>query len=155
MGSFIEFILTCCAYLGFFAFLSFAVINDIKARIIPNWVVFGTLSIWLVWQVLSLFVADRAAILIGAFSDLIGALTVFAILLVFTVLAEKVSRRYLFGGGDIKLVSASALFLGVEGVAVALFFACGISLIYAVAKLPKGIPFAPCMLCGSLMAILI
>ena len=145
-----EVLLNVCVYLLFFTLLGIAVAVDIKKREIPNWVIFSTVLLWVLWQC--------ALLAIGASPDLlraISALAVFITLLVFTFTAEKIFKRYLFGGGDIKLVAASTLFLGVNGMLIAVFFACMVSLIYALANLARGIPFAPCMLCGTLIALLL
>ncbi len=145
-----EAIVDICAYLLFFVLMACAVVTDIKKRIIPNWVIFSTVILWLIWKVTLFALGFDAAFL----EEAISALGVFAFLFVLTVVSEKMANKYLFGGGDIKLVSVDALFLGI-GVAVALFAACLVSLIYADAKLSRGIPFAPCMLCGSLVALIV
>lgn len=146
-----EILIDVLIYLLFFSLLGYAVTTDIKKRIIPNWVIFSTVLLWAIWQV--------SLHLIGSNTDVcapvINACIVLAILFISTIAAEKFFDRYLFGGGDIKLVAASTLFLGVQGMLIAVFFACMVSLIYALAKLPQGIPFAPCMFCGSLIAMLV
>lgn len=143
-------IINVCAYLVFFALLAYAVVIDIKKRIIPNWVIFGTIFIWLSWKATLLALGAETEFL----EEGVAALIMFAALLLFTAISERIAKKYLFGGGDIKLVSASALFLGIYGTMIALFFACAMSLFYAMAKLPNGIPFAPCILCGSLIALM-
>lgn len=146
-----EALLNACAYLLFFGLLGIAVATDIKRREIPNWVIFSTVLLWVLWQCVLFAIGGEPNMVAGALSSL----AVFAILLIFTFTAERLLKRYIFGGGDIKLVAASTLFLGINGMLVAVFFACVISLIYALANLARGIPFAPCMLCGSLIAMLI
>lgn len=146
-----EILIDVIAYLIFFSLFGYAVSTDIKKRTIPNWVIFGTVLLWAIWQVALFSIGANPDV----FARAISACLVFAGLFVFTIAAEKLFDRYLFGGGDIKLVAASTLFLGVNGMLVAVFFACLVSLLYALAKLPQGIPFAPCMLCGSLIAMLI
>lgn len=146
-----EVLLDICTYLLFFALLGIAVVTDIRKREIPNWVIFSTVFLWIIWQ-LALFAIGESPL---AVSRALSALAVFFALIVFTFAAERLFKRYLFGGGDIKLVSVTTLFLGVHGMLVAVFFACMVSLIYALANLARGIPFAPCMLCGSLIAMLI
>lgn len=145
-----EMLIDVLVYLVFFSLLGYAVTTDIKKRKIPNWVIFGTVLLWVIWQITLFLIGSNP----NVFAHAVSACLVFATLFIFTIAAEKFFDRYLFGGGDIKLVAVSTLFLGVNGMLVAVFFACLISLIYALAKLPQGIPFAPCMFCGSLVAML-
>lgn len=146
-----EILIDALAYLAFFSLLGYAVTTDIQERIIPNWVIFGTVLLWAVWQAVLFLIGAKPDVL----ASFLSACSVFTVLFILTIAAEKLADRYLFGGGDIKIIAASTLFLGINEMLVAVFFACLVSLVYALAKLPKGIPFAPCMFCGSLIAVLV
>lgn len=72
---------------------------------------------------------------------------------------ERIRGKYAFGGADIKLIAAIALFVPVETVCAIVFIACVISLMYALAGLysrnRRGIPFAPCLACALPLALLV
>lgn len=163
----VEIILDICIYASFFAFLSYAAITDIKKRVIYNWSIFGTVILWIIWRAASAAIvlvqsgklepATTDSIFEMVVEDMrmaIGAICVYVMLLLITVAAEKIAGGYLFGGGDIKLVAVVSLYFGIAGAMVALFAGCMVSLVYAAAKSPRGIPFAPCMLCGALVTAL-
>ena len=144
------------ALINIFAFTIFlilmmpSVVVDIRKRIIPNWVIFSTVFLWICWQI-ALFIVDEKP---PSLENAIGAVVVLVALVVFVNICERICKKYLFGGGDMKLIACTTLFLGVYGMMIALFFACIISLIYAIPKLRNGIPFAPCMFCGALISLM-
>lgn len=137
-----------CAFSAFLFLLICASITDIKRRIIPNWVIFGTVFLWIAWSVVRFALGIDAPI----FLELLRALVVFSLLLELVAISERIAKKYLFGGGDIKLVSTCALFLAFGELAIALLVASLASLVYAVARRNNEIPFAPCMLLGTLAA---
>ena len=57
-------------------------------------------------------------------APVIRAAFVFAILLALTLLLEKVCKREMFGGADIKILGTSALYINVEQFLLALLIAC-------------------------------
>lgn len=179
------------------ALLLRASIIDIQTRTIPNAFVIALAGLWIMWQLALCVIAasgiggaagagvngvgitsDAMPIISHAGSTLIGAFLFAACLLVFVVVCERISGKYLFGGGDIKLLVTLTLYLGVNKMLVGLFVACLVSLIYAfiqrlqtifartpsavsviladaisVTK-PISIPFAPCLTCGTFLALL-
>ena len=115
---------------------------------------------WAAWRLalIALGLAGGAAlgvVLGGAITDLICSLAFGIVMLALVHAMERLTGRFMMGGGDIKLLAAVSLFLGIDGILVALFAACLVSFLYAAAKLKRGIPFAPCILCGVLLAALI
>ncbi len=156
--------LTLAAYVTLFALLLTAAVKDIRARRIPNGLVAAVASLWLVWRialVASAAMGDADALLVIADSleRAAAALVIGGGLLGLTLLYERITGRYAFGGGDIKLVAVVALFLGVMPSLVALTVACAVSLLYAVlarsTTASNGIPFAPCVACGLPLAVML
>ena len=149
----VEAIVSAGAFLALFALLLAACVTDIRSRIIPNRVVAAVAALWVAWRI-------ALGVLAGAFDvaaiagGIAGALAFAAGLLAFTALAERRTGKLMMGGGDVKLLAAVALFLGLQGALVALFAACVVSFAYAAMRSSRGIPFAPCILCGTLLALL-
>lgn len=164
-------LLICMAYLAMFAILLAAAVVDIRTRTIPNGMVLALAFAWGVLQI-SLMVnalvsgdAPLAGAVAGAAAGSAIAAVAFGMTLFIVVaVCERAAKKYLFGGGDIKLLTATALFLGIPAMLVALLAACVISLLYDIipriqAKLrtrahkANGIPFAPCLACGTALAL--
>ncbi len=146
---------TAVAFLVLFALLAAASVVDIRRREIPNRLVLAVVALWLLWRLAvatgAASVADAA---VGMAADVGAALLFGLALLAFVAASERATGRFMMGGGDVKLLAALSLFLGVGGIAVALFAACLASLAFAAARPKRGIPFAPCIMCGALVALL-
>ncbi len=131
---------TVTAFIAMFALLLAAAVEDIKCRLIPNVIVAAIVAVWVILQVALVGFAwaqgdgSQAAVrMADAAGLLLSALVFLAFAIVFTLVAERVSGRYMFGGGDIKLLSALVLYLGIPTMLVALFAACFVSFAYALA----------------------
>lgn len=146
-------LVTAVAFLALFALLMAASVTDIRSRIIPNRLVLAVAALWLLWRCAS--VALGCAQLSDIAGDVLGALLFGGGLLVFVLVSERVSGRFMMGGGDVKLLAAVSLFLGLCLALVALLAACVVSLVFAAAHLKRGIPFAPCVMCGTFVALLV
>lgn len=144
---------TAAAFLALSALLLAASVTDIRSRTIPNRLVLLIVALWFVWRCVSVSIgyAQPAAVV----EDALGALLFGVVLLAFVVVSERASGRFMMGGGDVKLLAAVSLFLGVRLVLVALLAACVVSLVFAAARLKRGIPFAPCIMCGTFLAVLV
>ena len=69
---------------------------------------------------------------------------------------EKVWKKEVFGGGDIKLLFVTGIYLGWENNLLALFFACIIAIIIALTGSKKGFfPFGPSIAIGAICSMLI
>ena len=147
-----EAIVSAIAFLALCALLFAASVTDIRERKIPNWLVASIVGLWLVWR--TALIALGVSSLASLASNLAGAIVFAAGLLIVTAVAERLTGKFMMGGGDIKLLAAVSLFLGFNGILVALFVACLISFAYAAAHLKRGIPFAPCIMGGTLLAML-
>lgn len=141
------------AFLALFALLMAASVTDIRSRTIPNRLVLAVAAVWLLWRCASM--AIGCAQPSDAVGDVLGALLFGGGLLAFVMVSERVSGRFMMGGGDVKLLAAVSLFLGLRLALVALLAACVVSLAFAAARLKHGIPFAPCIMCGALVALLV
>lgn len=121
---------------------------DLRRRKIHNWEIGVLVVIWLVWATFVIVPeVSRRAGFIGAASvpfpitgvsmveSLMAALLFGGGSLMLTLVFEFLSGRFAFGGGDIKLLFACGLFLGIEGEAIALLIAC-----------------ATCALCGVVVS---
>lgn len=146
-------LVAAAAFLALFALLMAASVTDIRNRTIPNRLVLAVVAVWLLWRCASM--AIGCAQPSDAVGDVLGALLFGGGLLAFVMVSERVSGRFMMGGGDVKLLAAVSLFLGLHLALVALLAACVVSLVFAAAHLKRGIPFAPCIMCGALVALLV
>ncbi len=144
---------TAVAFLALFALLMAASATDIRSRTIPNRLVLAVAALWLLWR--CAYLALGCAQLSDIAGDVLGALLFGGGLLVFVLVSERMSGHFMMGGGDVKLLAAVSLFLGLRLALVALLAACAVSLVFAAARSKRGIPFAPCIMCGTLVALLV
>lgn len=146
--------ITLAAYGLVVLLLLAATVTDVRTRRIPNLVPLAIVALWGLWRiVLGLagmhtglgFVEEMFApapdvtvppgLEIGGItvaSGILGAVVLGGGLLVLTVGYEAFTHKQAFGGGDIKLMAALGLFLGLERGIVCLMVACVCSLVYAV-----------------------
>lgn len=157
-------ILTLAAYAALFALLLATAVVDIRERLIPNALVASIVGVWLAWRIAAAACAvasgaGLAPVVADTLAGVVAAAVVGGGLLVMTAVYERVRGIYAFGGGDVKLLAAMALFLGVVPMLFALCAACAVSLLYAVlarrTTAENGIPFAPCAACGFPMALML
>ena len=148
-----EAIVSAIAFFALCALLFAASVTDIRERKIPNWLVAAIAALWLVWRIVQRVIGTVP--MTHFFTDLMAAFVFALALLALTAIAERITGKFMMGGGDIKLLAAVSLFLGFNGMLIALFAACIVSLAYAAAHLKRGIPFAPCIMGGTLLASLL
>ncbi|WP_251212373.1 prepilin peptidase [Adlercreutzia murintestinalis] len=134
---------------------------DLRQRIIPNGVVIGLAAVWAAWQ------AGRLLLGVGwqpVIDGLVGAAIIGGGLLVFTLLYERITRKQAMGGGDIKLMAACALYLGLERGALCLLIACALGVLlaaiiphtrFARADERAAMPFGPAIALATLGCLLI
>jgi leader peptidase (prepilin peptidase)/N-methyltransferase len=125
--------------------------NDFKRRIIPDVYLFPFLFAGLLittffkWPV---SVAD--SVIGGAMGYCMG--------LVVGFIFEKIKKNQKYppiGMGDIKLLGAGGIWLGTMGLAIAMFCACILSVIWGQRNKQKYIPFAPFFLMGGFLSLII
>ncbi len=171
-----------------FAVLLFVVsVVDFSSFRIPNSLVVSLVALWVFWRV----GLGVGSVIVGidfttgflapapiwgvSFADaIIAAAILGGILLIATVIYEAITKKYGMGGGDIKLLAAVGLFLGIERGILCLLFACIVSLILALlvprarwgAKsvvteegsdqpILRSVPFGPSIAIGTIIALIV
>ena len=120
-------ILTVCVYVLFVALLLAATVIDLRTLRIPDPIVAALLVLWFAWRMIVHFGGVTTAPI--TFSQgIVGAVLLGGGLLFVTATYEMVTHKRAMGGGDIKLLAAAGLFLGIEGGLFALLVACATSL---------------------------
>ncbi|MCI2240867.1 prepilin peptidase [Adlercreutzia faecimuris] len=143
-------IVTLLAYGSFMLLLVVAAGDDLRELRIPNGIVAALAAVWIVWRI-ALAATHPEGALVPALSvadGLLGALVLGGGLLAVTLAFEALAGRRAMGGGDVKLMAAVGLFLGIEGGLVCLLTACLISLLLALLLprlgwAPRPAPAAP------------
>ncbi len=145
-------IVTLLAYGSFMLLLVVAAGDDLRELRIPNGIVAALAAVWIVWRI-ALAATHPEGALVPALSvadGLLGALVLGGGLLAVTLAFEALAGRRAMGGGDVKLMAAVGLFLGIEGGLVCLLTACLVSLLLALllprlgwAPRPAPATFAP------------
>lgn len=178
-------ILSVLAYLAFVALLAVAAVTDMRTLRIPNALVMGMLALWLAWHVamgiggvatgvdfVTASLAPPPFKGVSAPDGIVGAVSLGGGLLLVTAAYEALAKKRAMGGGDIKLLAAVGLFLGLPRGIVCLLIACAASLLLALvlprtrwsaaipAPAPEGrimkeIPFGPSIAVGAVAALLI
>jgi leader peptidase (prepilin peptidase)/N-methyltransferase len=131
--------------LGFFVLL-IETISDIHHRIVID-------RIWMIGWILLLFIRlYQNTLLIYLFSSLL----LFSILFLVASIGQKIYKKEVFGGGDVKLYLFIGMLLPYDQALASLFFAAVLGLIYGIIKKRKQliIPFVPFIMMGTLLSYL-
>lgn len=130
--------------------------GDCREMRVPNRLVAAMFSVWVLVMVPQLFLRTEKAVLL-LISSAIGAVLSGALFLV----VYMVSRRGL-GGGDVKLMTVSGLYLGVGDILPAMLYGsvlaavAGLTLILIKKIGPRdAIPLVPFLYIGMLLAMII
>ncbi len=131
-------------YVGLAVLLAIVVLCDIYSRIIPNKLVSALLLLWVasVWfmpcglvsgSIGATFVHQMGyGVAAVALDGVVGGLVLSGASLLLALVLERRGQQQAFGGGDIKLLGAVGLFLGLPASLGMLFVACLLTLAYAV-----------------------
>lgn len=160
------------ADVALFGFLIASSISDLRTRRVPNALIVAMILCWML--------IAGAGIAMGSYSfatvvsRFFEALILGGLLLLITCLFERITQSFAMGGGDIKLIFASACYLGIDSSCIAILIACLIMLMVggiahmsansmkvtskttAASALPMAAayPFAPAFMLGAAGAIL-
>ena len=121
-------------YLLFACILLVCSFTDIEGYVIPDRFIIAGAVIRIIFILVS---GDIVPNLIDA---ALGGLAIPAVLLLIVLLYEKLRGREAMGGGDIKLLFVTGLFLGWQRNILTLIFACIIGIVFAFAMPRKKIP---------------
>lgn len=129
--------------------------SDFRHRIIPDVYLFPLLLIGLI---LTTFYSFPHSIQTGVIGAIFGYLTALIIGLIF----DRVLRRHgnakktdsPIGLGDIKLIGVGGLWLGIDGLSIALIIACITGGLWAYYRRQKFIPFAPFFILGGILSLI-
>lgn len=153
-------VVTVCVYAVFVGLLVAAAVIDLRTLRIPDIVVGVLFLVWVVWRVAVHFLGaptaenpifmlsvallpvpltefvpepvDLAGPVVLSFAEgIMAAIMLGGGLLVITAVYEKFTHKRAMGGGDIKLLAAVGLYLGIEGGIFCLLVSCAVSLVLA------------------------
>jgi len=151
---------TVCVYAVFIGLLIAAAVIDLRTLRIPDFIVGALFLVWAAWRVAVHFLgvptADNPIFLLSvtlspvpltefvpepveavgppvlSFAEgIMAAIMLGGGLLVITAVYEKFTHKRAMGGGDIKLLAAVGLYLGIEGGIFCLLVSCAVSLVLA------------------------
>lgn len=149
-------VLDLCRRVAFAELLLSAMIIDFKTHLIPNYLIIGSFGLWAVLSVLEfIFVRDTFNYTILA--GIVGGIGCFVILYILSRLTHGG-----IGMGDVKLISAAGLYLGLFGAMLSLMFSLILcAIVSAVLLITKhknkndSVPFGPFVFFGyMIMSIL-
>lgn len=153
-------VVTAFVYVAFIGLLIAAAVIDLRTLRIPDIIIGALFLVWAVWRIavhflgvptaenpifllsvtlspvpLTEFVTepvDVAGPVVLSFAEgIMAAVMLGGGLLVITAVYEKFTHKRAMGGGDIKLLAAVGLYLGIEGGIFCLLVSCAVSLVLA------------------------
>lgn len=134
----------------FICILSLITYADIKERRIPNVLLLLSIMVKLVGTLLQ----DEAQLyeILGIFGN---ALAVSLPLWLLVALMDRILGKKTMGGGDIKLVFVTGMYLGWEQNLLMLFVAGIIALSYVLVRKEKEIPFGPAIAIATVLIMIL
>lgn len=153
-------------YLVFISSLIIATFTDFDHRIIPDVVTYPALVLGLilstVYPSMQRTICQWSKVCTtsgeGFLASLVGALSGGLFLYGISILGEKVFKKEVMGGGDVKLLAMIGTFLGWQLVTLTIFIsALSGSIVGIVIKLKKGesyIPYGPYLALGAVISLL-
>lgn len=134
----------------FICILSLITYADIKERRIPNVLLLLSIMVKLVGTLLQ----DEAQLygILGIFGN---ALAVSLPLWLLVALMDRILGKKTMGGGDIKLVFVTGMYLGWEQNLLMLFIAGIIALSYVLVRKEKEIPFGPAIAIATVLIMIL
>lgn len=134
-------------WLAFAGMLLAMSLIDACKKLVPDNLLIAMMANWLLWTVLE-------GSLIPALRSALASLAVPFALLAATLILEKILKRDVLGGGDIKLLVVFALYLSWAEMLLALLTACLLGLLWAALRSrEKAIPFGPFLTAGCMLTV--
>ena len=129
-------------------------VADFRRRIIPDAYLFPLLLIGLL--VVTFFPYWFCSIRDGVIGAILGYTLGAGIGFIFDKIGRKKNPKSdtPIGMGDIKLLATGGLWLGTNGLAIALVIACILGGIWGIRKKQKFIPFAPFFIIGAILSLI-
>ena len=140
----------------FFTCILFLItITDLYEQIIPDGCIITAIVVRFVY-----YLVFEGFSWSGILQLVINGLSVSLPLLILVLIMEKILKKEAMGGGDIKLVFVTGLYLGWQQNLFMLLVACIIGIIFAYVQMQKegegvAIPFGPSLAIGSIITMLI
>ncbi len=112
------------ADVALFGFLIASSISDLRTRRVPNALIVAMILCWML--------IAGAGIAMGSYSfatvvsRFFEALILGGLLLLITCLFERITQSFAMGGGDIKLIACTTLYVGFGDACIALLIACSL-----------------------------
>lgn len=155
---------------GFFMAAGLAVILlelslvDFAIFEIPDFLIISGIVWWVIFRIIYTFMAGpgsgekAAAFLIrfikSSYKNLLSALFFSFSILILSLIMDHILKRESFGGGDIKLIFMTDLYLGFAEGLYALIIACILGLLAFFITRKSKIPFGPCLSLSAFLSIL-
>jgi len=126
-------------------------VADFRRRIIPDVYLFPFMLIGLIIVCFTPWVSSPSeSVVAAAFGYGMGAIIGW----IFEKFKKNTSEFSPIGMGDIKLLAAGGIWLGMTGLALAIVISCIIGGIWGLRKKQKYIPFAPFFFIGGIFALI-
>ena len=134
----------------FVCILYLLTLTDFYIQIIPNGCLLTAIIARLIYYFfIEGFQLNTMLILLG------NALSISLPLLLLTLLMEKILKKEAMGGGDIKLIFVTGMYLGWEQNLLMLFIACILGIVMSLGNKEKVIPFGPAIAVATVFTMLI
>ncbi|HNY25334.1 MAG TPA: A24 family peptidase [Alphaproteobacteria bacterium] len=126
-------------------------VSDFRRRIIPDAYLFPFMILGLLVVTFFPWVSSTSDSVIGAaFGYAMGSVVGF----IFEKVKKKKGEFSPIGMGDVKLLAAGGIWLGLTGLAMAIIISCIFGGIWGMRKKEKYIPFAPFFFMGGILSLI-
>lgn len=148
-----------CLMLCFVCILYLVSVTDIYEQIIPDSALLVAIAIRMIY-----FILVEGFQWKGLLGLLIDGLAISVPLLILVLIMEKVLKKEAMGGGDIKLLFVTGMYIGWAENLLAIFFACIIGIVVGMIQMKKQeaeteetvyFPFGPSIAMGAVISMLI
>lgn len=133
-----------------FSVLLLLALIDFDTMTLPGLPMLAALAAW------AAFLPAHAGWKTRAIEGAASAAVAFAVILALSLVMDRLLKRESLGGGDLKLLTLSALYLGPWGTLLMLLVSCILALTFAAATKARGkpFPFGPWLCAGTALTLL-